>query len=74
MLNFKFPNYKLFEYEKLLAKKELSLIFPSDLILDSDIGYHVQKNGLSNDEKEKIRRLTFLRLIKIGRASCRERV
>lgn len=63
MLNFKFPNYKLFEYEKLLAKKELSLIFPSDLILDSDIGYHVQKNGLSNDEKEKIRRLTFLRLI-----------
>ncbi|WGK57164.1 DNA methylase [Pantoea sp. SS70] len=63
MLNFKFPNYKLFEYEKKLAIKELAKVFPSEEIHKSDFGYCINLNSLNDAQKFQVSKLTFLRLI-----------
>ncbi|RAR74688.1 site-specific DNA-methyltransferase (cytosine-N4-specific) [Pantoea ananatis] len=63
MLNFKFPNYKLFEYEKKLAKKELAKIFPSEEIYETEIGYNINLKSLNDKQKFQISKLTFLRLM-----------
>lgn len=58
----KFPDYKMFQYEKELAEKEVRLIFPDaiDSVSDEGIRLHIEHN---NYNVKKLLKLTYFRSI-----------